>query len=159
MRSPTRGWLNSLTVGMLSWPSTHVSWPISSIASSQLRQQSFSSVPAGIIDPGYSSAGPRFPALTDRLCVLVHIDFFQPLDAVLHRIGHYFGRFFIFFPGRFEERPEKRQRKNTPVHIPQRRLHLDFSLSLGGRGVADCEANRDSDPQRGEDRWHGVFAH
>ena len=90
-------WLaHSLTVGTLSWRSTHVRWPISSIASSQLTQQSFSSLPAGIIDPGYSSARPRFPAFADRLCVAVHVDFFQPFDAVLHCIGHYFGRFSYF---------------------------------------------------------------
>jgi pimeloyl-ACP methyl ester carboxylesterase len=50
-------------------------------------------------------ARPCFPALTDRLCVSFHVHFFQPFDAIFERLG----RFFIFFPGRFEEWPEKRE--------------------------------------------------
>src|SRR5207244_13173888 len=63
-----------------------------------------------------SSARPRFPTLADRLGVTVYIDFFQPFDAVFHR----FSRFFIFFPGRFEQRPQERQRKQAPIEISQR---------------------------------------
>jgi pimeloyl-ACP methyl ester carboxylesterase len=41
---------------------------------------------------------PRLPTLADRLRIVVDVDLFQALDAVLHC----FGRTFIFFPGRFE---------------------------------------------------------
>src|SRR4029077_10940870 len=104
--------------------------------------------------PDYSER-PRFQALTNRLCVTVHIDFFQPFNSV----SHYFSRLFIFFPGRFEERPEKRQGKNAPVQTSQGRLHFNFCLSLRAGGVADREANGDSDAQCTQDRRHRIFAH
>src|SRR5438128_436679 len=101
------------------------------------------------------SARPGFPTLADWLGVTVHIDFLQPFDAVFHRVG----RFFIFFPGRFEQWPEERQREQAPVEISQRRLHLNFRLLLRRGGVADRKANRDSNPQCAENGRHRIFAH
>jgi hypothetical protein len=97
------------------------------------------------------SARPRSPAFTDRFCVPFHVHFLQPLNAVTHNVAR-------FSPGRFEERPEKRQRKNAPVEFPPRRLQHDFAFAFAGSGVADGQANGDSEAECAENRWHRIFA-
>src|SRR6202022_1737186 len=68
--------------------------------------------------PGRStSIRLRLPAFADRFCVAVDVDVPGAIDAFLHR----FGRVSVFFLERFEERPEERQRKKTPVHVSKRR--------------------------------------
>src|SRR6266446_1906850 len=79
-----------------------------------------------------TSIRPRLPAFADRFCVVVDVDVPGAIDAFLHC----FGRVSVFFLQRFEERPEERQRKKTPVHVSQRRSRLDFLL-LGAGGVTD----------------------
>src|SRR5438034_5742337 len=96
-------------------------------------------------------ARPCSPAFADRLCVPFDVHFFQPFNAVSHNIAR-------FSPDRFEQRPEKRQRKNAPVEFSPRRLHLDFPFALTGSGVADRQANGNSEAERAENRWHWIFA-
>ena len=97
------------------------------------------------------SACPRPPAFADRLCVTFHVHFFQLFNTVSHNIAR-------FFRCRFEQRPQKRQRKNAPVQFPPRRLHLDFPFTLTGSGVADGQANGNSEAECAENRWHRIFA-
>ena len=107
---------------------------------------------------GYSGAAerrlarPRFPAFTDGLRVLLYVHFFPLFNAVSHDI-------FRFFAGRFEQRPEKWQRKNAPVEFPPRRLQFDFPFALARGGVADGQANGDSKPKCAENSRHRIFAH
>src|SRR5205823_13235577 len=98
------------------------------------------------------SACPRSPPFADRLCVVLYIHFFHPFTAVSHNIAR-------FFPGRFEQWPEKWQRKNAPVEFSPRRLHDDFSFALAGSGVADRQANGNSEAECAENRWHRIFPH
>src|SRR6267378_2133926 len=95
----------------------------------------------------------RLPAFADWFCVAVDVDVPGAIDAFLHR----FGRVSVFFLERFEERPEERQRKKTPVHVSQRRFRLDFLL-LGARGVTDRQSDRETKGERAQDGGHGVFA-
>src|SRR6266704_1679460 len=81
---------------------------------------------------------PRVPAFADRFCVAVNV---------------------VFFSGCFEQWPEKRQRKKTPIHVSERRFYLKFCLFLAARSITDRQSNRDSDPQCAENGRHGVFAH
>src|SRR5262249_22864352 len=97
-------------------------------------------------------ARPSSPALADWLGVLFDVHFLQPFNAVSHYI-------FRFFPGRFEQRPEKRQRKKAPVEFPPRRLQNDFLFAVAGRGVTDGEPNGDSEAERAENSRHWIFPH
>src|SRR6476469_2742552 len=98
------------------------------------------------------SARPRFPAFADRLRVILYVHFFPLLNAVSHEILR-------FFAGRFEQRPEKWQRKNAPVEFSPRRLHHDFSFAFTWSGVADGQADGDSKAERAENSRHRIFAH
>jgi pimeloyl-ACP methyl ester carboxylesterase len=100
------------------------------------------------------SARPCFPAFADRLCVAFHVHFLQPFDAIFERLG----RFFIFFPGRFIEWPQKREREKSPVESSYWRFHLDLVFALARSNVTDREANGDAKPQRAENSRHGIFA-
>src|SRR5678815_2035275 len=46
-----------------------------------------------------------------------------------------------------------------PVDFPPRRLQHDFAFAFAGSGVADGQANGNSDAECAENRWHRVFAH
>src|SRR5438876_8979918 len=99
------------------------------------------------------SIRPGFPAFADRLCITVDVDVSYAVDALLHR----FGRIFVLFLYRFEERPKKRQRKKAPVHASKRRLHLDFPF-FGSRGVTNGQSNGETDGECAENGRHRVLA-
>src|SRR4029077_4849596 len=123
-----------MAVATLSCTSIRVRSPISSIAFSSLDEEFGVDLPLTLNSRKLSeSTRPGFPAFANWLCVAVHVDLFQ----LFYAIFYCFSRTFIFFPRRFEQRPEKRQRKKTPVEISQRRLQLYFGLSLAGRCKAD----------------------
>src|ERR1700745_1530549 len=98
------------------------------------------------------SPRPRFPAFSDRFCVPFYVNLFQLLDAVSHKILRFVAR-------RFEQWPQKRQRKNAPVDFSPWRLPLDFPFALVGSGVADGQANGNSKAECAENRWYRIFAH
>src|SRR3954463_2358449 len=95
------------------------------------------------------SARPRFPALANRLCVLLYVHFFPLFNAVSHKVLR-------FLAGRFEQRPEKWQRKNAPVEFSPGCLFLHFAVALAGSSIADSQANDDSKPQCAENSRHRI---
>src|SRR5437879_7753804 len=142
-----------MAVATLSWPGIRVRSPISSIAFLSLGEELDADLPSTLNsrklatgrvrpDGGLSeSTRPGFPAFTDRLWVAVHVDLFQLFYAIFYS----FSRSFIFFLGCFEQWPEKRQRKDAPVEISQRRFQLYFGVWLARRCNTDRQSERDSE--------------
>src|ERR1017187_10558628 len=96
---------------------------------------------------------PGLPAFADRFGITINVDLTQPAHAVFEGIG----RFFVFFAGRFEQRPQKRERKKTPIQASERRLGLNFLFLWVGR-VTNGQSYGESDSERAKNSWHRILA-